>query len=160
MDMNCKEIQKRLSAYLDDELTSGEKSIINKHLRTCQMCQKMAKTFTEVDTLLTILSEPEPKPYFYTRLRLKIPFGEKEYKIAWIEKILFPVSTAAVICLGIFIGTLVGKNGNGTITQFSNESEIAQTFYLDSFNDFPASSLGEAYFELTSQTESQEGGVL
>lgn len=160
MKMKCKEIQNKLCAYLDDELTSDKKSAMNTHLKTCKICWDMAETYMKIDKLLTILPEPPSNPYFYTRLRAKFPFREREEKITWIEKILLPISTAVVVCLGIFIGILVGKNGNGLSTQFSNESEIDQTFYLENFNDFPSSSFGEIYFELISQTESQEGGIL
>lgn len=154
--MNCKKIQNRLSQYLDGELTPVEKSSIETHLKTCQICRKLVKDFSDVWNLLNILPNPELQPYFHTRLQAKMYLKKTRHQKIWIKKILLSTSMVAIVCFGIFIGNITGINGSPS--SFLKESEIYQSLYLESFNDIPASSLGEAYFELTTQSEFQEGG--
>ena len=149
--MRCQRIQKRFSAYLDGELESARKRVVEMHLRECEACRAALERLVESWDLLDVLPEPEPVPYFYTRLKARMTSEEREKKVRWTERVLVQVSTVAVVALGVFVGSTVGKNGNGYAMESSTEEVVASSLYLDSFDDFPSASLGEAYLDLVEE---------
>ena len=38
--MKCRDIEKKLSAYLEGIVSSEEKEVVENHLSSCQMCRK------------------------------------------------------------------------------------------------------------------------
>lgn len=70
--MKCKKYEIWLLRSFDNRLKEEEKEQLEKHLERCTQCQ--AKK-AEYETLLRIIKEeepPDPKPYFWERLRSKI----------------------------------------------------------------------------------------
>ena len=148
--MKCQEIQKRFSAYLDGELDENQRKIIQSHLRGCTTCQEALNILAETWNLLDTLPKPEPVPYFYTRLKARMA-SEDTKKTGWTERILVPISATAAIVLGILVGSTVGRNGNGVTMASSSEENVISSVYIDTFDDFPAASLGETYFTLAQE---------
>jgi len=54
-----------LSAYIDDELTSGERRRIETHLKVCPMCQAELARLERIRTMLAAAVE---RPAFHNRL--------------------------------------------------------------------------------------------
>lgn len=149
--MTCGEIQKRFSAYLDGELESDQKATMEVHLRGCEACQRALKTLTETWDLVVTIPEAESAPYFYTRLKARIASEERRRRWGWVERVLVPASAVAVVILGVLVGSTVGRNGEGWAGEPSAEEKMVSSLYLDSFDDFPSTSLGEAYFGLADE---------
>jgi len=149
--MKCREVKRKLSAYMDGELDLHEKKMVETHLQSCAKCQHELKILKETWEEITNLPLPDPVPYFYTRLKVRMEEREKKKRLNWVEQVLIPASAVAVIALGVFIGSTVSRNGNLQIANSSVEEELVSSLYLNSFDDFPNSSLGEVYIELTSQ---------
>ncbi len=149
--MKCQENQKRFSAYLDGELDSNQKRVVEMHLQECEACRDALKRLAESWDLLGLLPKPEPVSYFYVRFKARMASEEQEKKVRWRERILVPVSAVAVVALGVFVGSTVGKNGNGYAMESSTEEALVSSLYLDSFDDFPSASLGEVYLDLAEE---------
>jgi len=58
--MQCNDIQEKLSAYIDGDISSEERMLIDKHLKSCQQCNEtlaeMKKTTEYVSGILAISS--------------------------------------------------------------------------------------------------------
>ncbi len=67
--MNCRNIVKELSNYLDEALDSTLKASIEKHLENCEDCKVVVDT-TKQTIQIYCNSEPAPLPED-TRLRLR-----------------------------------------------------------------------------------------
>lgn len=67
--MNCRNIVKELSNYLDEALDSTLKASIEKHLENCEDCKVVVDT-TKQTIQIYCNSEPAPLPE-ETRLRLR-----------------------------------------------------------------------------------------
>ena len=148
--MNCRNIQKWLSAYIDGELSTERKKTIQIHLQECETCQEILKTMNQAWDLLDELPAPESVPYFYTRLKARMEAEKQEKGQKWIERILIPTSAVVATVLGIIVGSIVGSNGNQQVEATGLDEEFIAS-YLDSFEDFPGVSLGEVYLDLSSQ---------
>ncbi len=149
--MKCREVKRKLSAYMDGELNLHEKKMVETHLRSCAKCQHELEILKETWEEMGTLPLPDPDPYFYARLKARMKAREKKRKASWVEQVLIPASAVAVIVLGVFIGSTVSRNGNLQVANSSAEEELVSFPYLNSFDDFPDSSFGKVYIELTSQ---------
>ena len=56
--MNCDIIQKRLSAYLDRQMLTGERTDTEQHLRDCADCRADLESLDQVKRLLKTLPHP------------------------------------------------------------------------------------------------------
>ncbi|MFH1940674.1 MAG: zf-HC2 domain-containing protein [bacterium] len=149
--MHCSKIKRRLSAYLDGELDTVKKENIESHLRDCQACQHDLAILNQSWHFLDSLPEPEPPLYFYTRLKARLSSAAKEKRESWVERALIPVSAVVVVALGIFMGSIVGKNGKRLAQEVPAEENVISSLYLDHFDDFPSASLGEVFINLAFQ---------
>ena len=154
--MKCSDVQKRLSAYMDGELVNEQRLGVETHLRECETCQRELQALKEAWELIGTLPEPELDFYFYKRLEARMVQGGEKRKSAWIDRILIPASAVAAVILGIVVGSIVGRNGEWWGWDTAVEEEMVGSLYLDSFDAFPSSSLGEAYFGLASQEGDME----
>ena len=64
--MQCKEIQKKLSAYQDGEVKPDEEIIIRDHLKACSACQEQWQALHVMWKFVNTLPLSEPEPYFFT----------------------------------------------------------------------------------------------
>lgn len=149
--MNCRDVQRKLSAYLDGECETEQCTILETHLRGCKTCQKAMQTQRDTWELITILPGSKPAPYFYTKLKARITSEEQKEKTTWVDRILIPVSAIAAIAIGILVGSIVAKNGEWQADRPLVEDDIVDALHLDHFDDFPSASLGDALFTLAIQ---------
>lgn len=149
--MNCRDVQRKLSAYLDGECETEQCTILEIHLKGCKTCQKAMQTLTDTWELITILPGSKPAPYFYTRLKARMTSEEHKEKTTWVDRILIPASAIAAIAIGILVGSIVGRNGEWQPDSPLVEDDIVDALYLDHFDDFPSASLGDALFTLAVQ---------
>ncbi|HEY7416339.1 MAG TPA: zf-HC2 domain-containing protein, partial [Ktedonobacteraceae bacterium] len=60
--MSCEHVKGLLSAYFDNELTSGEQDVVHTHLQGCSRCQEILEDYRHFNTLLTQLPRVSPSP--------------------------------------------------------------------------------------------------
>ena len=59
--MRCSKAQKRLYAYLDNELKKSDSSCVNSHLQNCHRCQQRAMELSRLNQLISRqLEQPVP----------------------------------------------------------------------------------------------------
>jgi len=76
--MKCEEIQKKLSALIDNELKEEEVSLIREHLKECQGCAEELRAINTAWDFMGTAEEMKPSPYFWTRLSATIAQQEQE----------------------------------------------------------------------------------
>ena len=148
--MKCKNVKHKLSAYMDNALDPETRRLVEGHLHGCPDCGGDLAGMRRAWDLLGSLPEARPAPYLSTRV-IAETFGHRTVRTRhWIEQLLLPVSAAVVAMAGIWLGTLVGRNGDATANGQKIE-ESAVLSYSDHFDDFPSASLSDAYFTLDTQ---------
>lgn len=70
--MGCKKIKILLSAYVDKELSSDEKQLVDEHLKTCADCSAELKYLEQTKKMFSLWQKVEPQPFFETRLFSRI----------------------------------------------------------------------------------------
>ncbi|MDD5094172.1 MAG: anti-sigma factor [Dehalococcoidia bacterium] len=80
--MKCQEVNKRLLAYLDGELTSGERQEIKSHLDTCLQCRQelesASATVNQLQQAFEVATmEAVPSPQVWARIKQKLSTEEK-----------------------------------------------------------------------------------
>ena len=110
--MNCRRIQKKLTAYQDGELGAREKEQVAAHLRCCPHCRHIYAEMEEAWGSLDSVHEMEASPDFYHRLSRKILAQDNRYRprrFTWLwPKLLSPAGTCALILCGLVLGGLLG----------------------------------------------------
>lgn len=73
--MNCNEVRESLSAFLDNELSTNEKTLLQSHLDECTGCQKELEELQKVVVQLSSLEEVVPPASFRNELFAKLEEG-------------------------------------------------------------------------------------
>jgi hypothetical protein len=101
---------KLLSAYIDDELTPGEKSEIEEKLLTSRELQQKLKELKKIKELTTFsYKKVEENPYFETRVGAALSFdNQRKNKVKkWYPAIGFTIVTIALMIILKFNPTLI-----------------------------------------------------
>ena len=136
---------------MDGELNPQIRSAVDAHLADCDDCRTRLTALKHVWELAGMLPGPEPAPFLYTRIRVRLESEKAVQRFVGIRRILVPVSMAAVLALGFWLGSILGKNGSGQIGRWIEVTDQVSTLPLESFDDFPAYSTGDAYFVVMDQ---------
>lgn len=155
--MECSRIRRRLSAFLDGEVSETERDSISDHLKLCEGCQRELLGLSQVWDFLDLMEETQASPYFMVHLKQKIAEQESRRGIRlpfveWIGRVAAPAAATAVVLLSILFGSHLGRG----IYQLKAEnistldSELADLFGAASLADFSEGSLGSAYEDLLS----------
>ena len=106
--MKCKETRHHLSAFLDGELDSRTRVMVEDHLAFCRACLQMKEKLQKVYALLPENACVPEDPFIVGRVRaaLTAASARKISGIQTIQRVLAPVSLAA----GLMLGVLLGQN--------------------------------------------------
>ncbi len=141
--MTCPEIQDRLSAYLDGELTPEARLQVAEHIQTCAACQAELTLLERLEEALGALKAPVPLDLAERVLaRLKPP------RRPWWQNL----ALAASLVIGILLGGTVGRALYMQPVPRWFGTEIAS---LEAFQDFPEGSWGSLV--VSYQTEEGNG---
>ncbi|MFH1767953.1 MAG: anti-sigma factor [Candidatus Omnitrophota bacterium] len=69
---DCKHIQEYLSAYLDQALDKEKVSLVEEHLRVCEVCERELDNIRKISQVLGSLEKVEPPPDFLEKLHERI----------------------------------------------------------------------------------------
>jgi len=133
--MECNEVQKKLSPYLDRELDRGQLKRIEDHLQGCDRCLKEFELLKKADTCLKGIPREDLSKEFHRKLvqeleALSMPYDNAAYRrrpIRLVEKMMDHFST-------------LFRRRKGPWT-------------MDAFDDFPPWSLGHVYLKLINQNQ-------
>jgi len=156
--MECSQVKKRLSAFLDNEVTEEEKPQISEHLKSCIQCTKELESLAQVSEFLDVMEKVEVAPYFIVRLKQRIR-DEKSKRIirlpffGSIKRVVVPVGLAALFIISILGGNQLGRlfyqREIDNVTELNEE--LADFSGTTTFEDFSEGSLGEALASLVTE---------
>jgi len=157
--MKCHNVQKKLSAYQDVELTSQEQNEVATHLVSCQSCREQYEKIERVWQTLGELEEIRPDPWFYPQLARKIK--EPREKGLWptVEGIFQLLRTPAIASILLAVGILAGTYlGNilarcGFFPFQPDQTTYSQEVLFDSmkaFDPVPPGTLAHGYLQMVS----------
>ena len=78
--MRCDEIQKKLTAYVDDELDPTSRAHVKLHLEQCPQCRTQLEETTKVLSLYKSIPEVKPQPGDVDRIMEALPFVSTSQK--------------------------------------------------------------------------------
>jgi hypothetical protein len=106
--MNCQEIQKSLSSYLERLLSSEEKKFVEGHLSSCAQCRDSLAELKKTKDLLRNLDDVEPPPWLTAKIMARVR-DEKEQRANFLKKLFFPfhikvpLQALSVILVGVIV---------------------------------------------------------
>jgi hypothetical protein len=106
--MDCQEIQKSLSSYLERLLPSEEKKLVEGHLSSCAQCRASLAELKKTKNLLGNLDDVEPPPWLTAKIMARVR-EEKEQRASFLKKLFFPLHIKVPLqALGvILVGVIV-----------------------------------------------------
>jgi len=144
--MSCPKT-KLISAYLDKELSPGEKTAFEAHVQGCASC---SHTFEEMRLLRASFANVErhPAPYgFATRVMARTAELEKK-KTSWLVPFFVRFAEVAVLLVVITMGILAGEVMTNS-SPATTTTNVSSALSLDMFDATPPGSLGGAYLAMT-----------
>lgn len=121
--MNCEELQRELSNYVDDRLAAAARLACNEHLLRCPVCRQRLAETRRLLRNLSLLSRPEPPAGFSAAIQdaLLIEAGARARQpllpphllvFKWLQPRLMPYTVGAFtsVLLFIFLSTALVPN--------------------------------------------------
>lgn len=145
--MSCPKT-KLISAYLDNELGSGEKTAFEAHVQGCASCSHALEEMRSLRVAFAS-AERHPAPYgFATRVMARTAEFEKKKATPWHVPLFVRFAEAAVLLVVITVGILAGRvmTNSAPATTTTN---VASSLFCDMFDATPPDSLGGAYLAMT-----------
>ena len=137
--MNCSQIEKKLSAFIDNELDGATSRFITEHLEDCPRCREYLHEFRKIDELVYGLPRKDPSPDFSRRV-LAAAIGTStivdEKPVLFSSRLRFALER-----LSEEIFSLVPSGRHQRIRT------------LEEFSDCPPLSMSFIYFTLLEQTK-------
>jgi hypothetical protein len=87
--MECKDMQKRLSAYLDKAVSSKQKKAIDAHLKQCKRCRRYLVDLQKTIGYVQQLAEVEPPKWLAQRVMAQVR-QEAEEQPGIVKRLFFP----------------------------------------------------------------------
>jgi hypothetical protein len=132
--MNCRLFHKNLVAYIEQAVPDDVHVQMDKHLESCNGCQKLLQEIRTTYGVWDTVPVPELNPFFYTRVEQKLQntFLSATPSIYWIWK-LRSVATIVLMVIGIGVGITIGINlSSQSVTQKSaDRDEIIKAYASD-----------------------------
>jgi hypothetical protein len=109
--MECRNIQEKLSAYIDDILSSQEKALVKEHLKSCGECTAVLADLRRTVEYLKGLETVEPPAWMAQKIMTRVR-AEARPKKSLFQKLFYPlhiklpieaVATVLVVGLALYI---------------------------------------------------------
>ncbi|MBN1233946.1 MAG: zf-HC2 domain-containing protein [Candidatus Coatesbacteria bacterium] len=142
--MNHNEYKDELSRYFDNELSSDEKDLMEKHIVKCDICRSDLDKFNEIGLFINDLEVPEIPSSLTEDILSKTRFMNMKRRRAY-----FSIAAAAML-FGIISGLILGfniieKNSSPHMAIKNLEADLS----VDSFSLSPKTSITYSYNELS-----------
>jgi anti-sigma factor RsiW len=160
--MKCHQIENKLSAYQDGELSASENELVERHLAGCHACREQHVKLQQTWKALGEIAEIKPTPGFYERVSRKINQAPKRgvwgtLLEGWgLKGLPSPAIVSIILAIGILCGTFIGNSLINKQT-LHNAVAHAEEGFLSSlrvFDPVPPGTLADNYERLLSYNES------
>ncbi|MBM4145773.1 MAG: DUF2275 domain-containing protein [Nitrospira sp.] len=88
--MQCNDIQEKLSAYIDGDISSEERMLIDEHLKSCEQCNKTLAEMKKTTEYVRDLGDIEPPAWLTQKIMTKIRSEAGKEKSIW-RKLFYPL---------------------------------------------------------------------
>jgi hypothetical protein len=88
--MSCKDIEQKLPAYLEDDLSLQEKGLVEEHLASCPLCKKAMENLEKTENLIREMEDVEPPPWFTQKIMSRVR-GKAQQKESIFRKFFYPL---------------------------------------------------------------------
>jgi hypothetical protein len=88
--MQCHDIQEKLAAYIDGDISPEERMLIDEHLKSCQQCNETIAEMTKTTEYLRKLGDIEPPAWLTQKIMTKIRSESGKEKSIW-QKLFYPL---------------------------------------------------------------------
>ena len=88
--MKCRDIENKLSAYLEGIVSPKEKEGVENHLSSCQMCRKALEELRRTNALVKGLEQVEPPPWFPQKIMTRVR-AEQESRKSILQRLFYPL---------------------------------------------------------------------
>jgi anti-sigma factor RsiW len=138
--MECERIRRKLSPFLDGELTDEESHFVAAHLENCSSCAQECEELERLGELLSNLEPAAAPAYLYRRVEEKAgrPVSESLWPRLVRRFVYAPV--AAALLVGVLIGTHLGQNISEKLTTGDEDAPVTTDL-----GDYPPVSLADVY---------------
>ena len=107
--MECREVQKRLSAYIEKVVSPKQKALIDAHLKGCKNCKRALADLKKAVTYVQKLEEVEPPSWLTQKVMARVR-SEAEAKRGILQKIFYPfhikIPLEAIALILVAVGTI------------------------------------------------------
>ncbi len=107
--MECKDIQKRLSAYIEKAVSSKQKAAIDKHLKQCKGCRQELADLKKTIQYVQQLKDVEPPRWLAQRVMSRVR-AEAEEKPGIVKRLFYPIHIKipleAIAVIFLAVGTI------------------------------------------------------
>lgn len=86
---NCKDIDNKLSSYIDNVLSAEDKRMVEEHVKACPHCSKALADLQKVKAMTGQLSEVEPPAWFKQKIMAQVRTEAEKKSFA--EKWFYPL---------------------------------------------------------------------
>ncbi len=150
--MNCSQIRKMISRYVDDALKPEEKKVFLSHVQGCDACRKELEETQQVRQLFASTERFEAPYAFAERVMARIGEAE-EQRFSWLRRIfagqlLFVRAVEVAFALAVILIGLVSGNILTADRPVERQQAIQDSFSLDLFQATPPGSIGGIYVSL------------
>jgi predicted anti-sigma-YlaC factor YlaD len=146
--MKCKEVNRKLSKFIEDKLSQNDNILIKSHIDNCKMCSSNYNNLVNTLNLLKPTKNIEEQAFYYTRLKQKmenkIELKTSIFDLILGKKIMQASLYLTSIVIAVFIGIQIGSysNGNDQLSNLSEEEDYIQVFSETQYlNDFEQENL-------------------
>ncbi len=122
--MICKEVHKKMSSYLSQELNEKQLQSFELHTKDCASCRQL---ISEINTTLSFVDRTDnlsADPYMFTRIQAKIENRDTKISRNW-KRVLQPIAIVLFMGVGLFSGISLGSKYYND--SFYQNAENAQT---------------------------------
>ena len=104
--MLCKDIEQKLPAYLEDDLSPQEKVLVEEHLTSCPQCVKAVENLKKTGKLVREIEGVEPPPWFTQKIMTRVREEAKQKKSIFLKlfyplHIKIPIQALATILIAV-----------------------------------------------------------
>lgn len=151
--MECKAIQKKLSAYLDGELDVRTHETVSSHLAGCADCRQLAARLSQVYALLEQDETTPTNPFVWARVQARLSAPTAVRRTGRLQRLLAPVTVAAGLFLGITLGWSIGHHVvTATSDTTANDTTVESSLWSDT------NSLALQYVDAFGLENNEDGG--
>ena len=162
--MNCRRIQKSLSAYQDGEIVGEERERISAHLEGCPACRSAYAELEQAWQRLEKIPEIQASAGFERRLFERInavPEPRSRRRFPWVSWIYRAYPAPAMAAVLLLVGTVLGGYlGNALVSGLSSAPAQVQASKAGTdivsfrvFSAAPPGTLGDGYLRMAHFTE-------